>query len=75
MLILGIAGKRLDLLHLLFGSALAVDGSTLTGMLWVSGLSLIAMTLIYKPLLLDTCLLYTSPSPRDGLLSRMPSSA
>ena len=25
--------------------------------------------------ILDTCLLYTSPSPRDGLLSRMPSSA
>ena len=25
--------------------------------------------------LLTTCLLYTSPSPRDGLLSRMPSSA
>ena len=25
--------------------------------------------------LLITCLLYTSPSPRDGLLSRMPSSA
>ena len=24
---------------------------------------------------LDLCLLYTSPSPRDGLLSRMPSSA
>ena len=23
----------------------------------------------------DTCLLYTSPSPRDGPLSRMPSSA
>ena len=26
-------------------------------------------------LYLNTCLLYTSPSPRDGLLSRMPSSA
>ena len=26
-------------------------------------------------LALKTCLLYTSPSPRDGLLSRMPSSA
>ena len=26
-------------------------------------------------ILLFTCLLYTSPSPRDGLLSRMPSSA
>ena len=25
--------------------------------------------------LFATCLLYTSPSPRDGLLSRMPSSA
>ena len=24
---------------------------------------------------MNTCLLYTSPSPRDGLLSRMPSSA
>ena len=24
---------------------------------------------------MQTCLLYTSPSPRDGLLSRMPSSA
>ena len=24
---------------------------------------------------LDTCLLYTSPSPRDGRISRMPSSA
>ncbi len=48
------AGKRLDLLHLLFGSALAVDGPTLTGMLWVSGASLVAMALIYRPLLLDT---------------------
>ena len=25
--------------------------------------------------MIRTCLLYTSPSPRDGLLSRMPSSA
>ena len=35
---------------------------------------------LYKGILKDvgvlfTCLLYTSPSPRDGLLSRMPSSA
>ena len=28
-----------------------------------------------KLFFLGTCLLYTSPSPRDGLLSRMPSSA
>ena len=29
----------------------------------------------FPPALCYTCLLYTSPSPRDGLLSRMPSSA
>ena len=28
-----------------------------------------------EQVLRDICLLYTSPSPRDGLLSRMPSSA
>ena len=28
-----------------------------------------------QPVFVDVCLLYTSPSPRDGLLSRMPSSA
>ena len=28
-----------------------------------------------KPAPAEPCLLYTSPSPRDGLLSRMPSSA
>ena len=27
------------------------------------------------PITIGSCLLYTSPSPRDGLLSRMPSSA
>ena len=31
--------------------------------------------LVVYPRCVDTCLLYTSPSPRDGLLSRMPSSA
>ena len=29
----------------------------------------------FTPDLMPSCLLYTSPSPRDGLLSRMPSSA
>ena len=29
----------------------------------------------FNSLLVYICLLYTSPSPRDGLLSRMPSSA
>ena len=34
----------------------------------------IAATSLYRERLYS-CLLYTSPSPRDGLLSRMPSSA
>ena len=29
----------------------------------------------YDGMIINACLLYTSPSPRDGLLSRMPSSA
>src|SRR5665647_697224 len=43
------------------------EGSTLTGVEVQSAR--------YAQGLPSTCLLYTSPSPRDGLLSRMPSSA
>ena len=35
----------------------------------------VVMVFCYATPSSDTCLLYTSPSPRDGLLSRMPSSA
>src|SRR5664279_5718842 len=38
--------------------------------LWIGELRGAAFTVHY-----EVCLLYTSPSPRDGLLSRMPSSA
>ena len=37
---------------------------------WARGLSALELRALAR-----TCLLYTSPSPRDGLLSRMPSSA
>ena len=40
-------------------------------MLWPEALKVEADTLSNE----YVCLLYTSPSPRDGLLSRMPSSA
>ena len=33
------------------------------------------ISIIHPRVLRYACLLYTSPSPRDGLLSRMPSSA
>ena len=41
---------------------------------WLGGMGLIVLAIAVMPLL-GICLLYTSPSPRDGLLSRMPSSA
>lgn len=54
VLLLGLAGRRIDLLHLLFGSALAVDGETLRSMLTVAGTSLALLALIYRPLLWDS---------------------
>ena len=54
VLLLGLAGKRLDLLGLLFGSALAVDRATLQAMLWVALGSLVLLAMIYRALLLDS---------------------
>lgn len=54
VLLLGLAGRKLDLVHLLFGSALAVDGATLNGMLLVASGSLLGLTLIYRALALDS---------------------
>ncbi|WP_409277199.1 metal ABC transporter permease [Pseudomonas defluvii] len=54
VLLLGLAGKRLDLLGLLFGSALAVDQATLHTMVWVATGSLLTFALIYRALLLDS---------------------
>lgn len=54
VLLLGLAGRKLDLLHLLFGSVLAVDPHTLNGMLLVSLASLLTLAFIYRWLLLDS---------------------
>ena len=42
---------------------------------WLNKIPFITKVMIETPYITYTCLLYTSPSPRDGLLSRMPSSA
>ena len=62
------AAVAIQLFSVLLSSWLfSVDAAALGGpLLAVSGVALLT---------LFTCLLYTSPSPRDGLLSRMPSSA
>ena len=41
----------------------------------VIGFALVVLFMIFYYRVFGICLLYTSPSPRDGLLSRMPSSA
>ena len=67
---LGSSSKKFKDLHL--AGAANIGGTvTLSGNVLVSGT--LGADLI--PDADDTCLLYTSPSPRDGLLSRMPSSA
>ena len=39
------------------------------------GVAAVAAARVLVDVMVGNCLLYTSPSPRDGLLSRMPSSA
>ena len=44
--------------------------------LYIAVMALVSYTIRVLPLtLIRNCLLYTSPSPRDGATSRMPSSA
>ena len=50
------------------------SSSTLPWVYILAAVSTVAVGAIYLKLG-NYCLLYTSPSPRDGLLSRMPSSA
>ena len=59
-----------------FGSDLIKDWIKPFGTIFINLLKLIAMPLILASLVKGiSCLLYTSPSPRDGQISRMPSSA
>ena len=82
--VLGVAGAAGDHYSLLvFGLVLSIILMATAANLiskwikeykWIAWAGLLAI-LIVAVELIYTCLLYTSPSPRDGLLSRMPSSA
>ena len=54
------------------GTAATVTGSAQTN---ITSLGTLTALTVDNVAINATCLLYTSPSPRDGLLSRMPSSA
>ena len=65
--------------HIITGSQITIPSNEQINLLSAKQAEAEYQQLIKKPLSLVTtssdCLLYTSPSPRDGLLSRMPSSA
>ena len=74
----GLDSKAVDLLVDAVASAKArgIDVLVVTSGAIAAGLAPLGLKSRPKELeLQQACLLYTSPSPRDGLLSRMPSSA
>ena len=61
--------------HALDGVDIKINKGEFFGLLGPNGAGKTTTINILTGLVFRDCLLYTSPSPRDGLLSRMPSSA
>jgi zinc/manganese transport system permease protein len=53
VLIVSMRGNHLDLLHVLFGSALALDGAALMLLAGIAAITLITLRLLYRPLVLE----------------------
>ena len=53
VVLLSLKGSNLDLLHVLFGSVLALDDATLILLVSASSLSLMVLALIFRPLVLE----------------------
>ena len=53
VIIVSLRGGNIDLLHFLFGSVLALDDATLTLIAAISSLTLVALALIWRPLVLE----------------------
>ena len=52
--IVSMRGSSLDLLHVLFGNVLALDDATLILLAAISSITLLALALLYRPLVLET---------------------
>lgn len=53
VLLVSLKGSSVDLMHLLFGSVLAIDDATLLMVAGVASLSLLALAVVYRPLLVE----------------------
>ena len=53
MLLISLRGSNVDLLHVLFGSVLALDDPTLLLTASIATVSLLALALIYRPLIVE----------------------
>lgn len=53
VLLISKSGNQVDLMHILFGSVLAVDTASLVLMGLVASVSLIGLAVIYRPLVLE----------------------
>jgi zinc/manganese transport system permease protein len=53
VLIISLRGSQIDLLHVLFGSALALDAAALSLLSGIAVLTLLVLRLIYRPLVLE----------------------
>lgn len=53
VLLVSLGGRNLDLLHVLFGSVLALDDASLTLITAIASLTMIALTLMIRPLVLE----------------------
>jgi zinc/manganese transport system permease protein len=52
--IVSVRGSNVDLLHVLFGSVLALDDATMLLLASIASLTLIGLAVIYRPLVMDT---------------------
>jgi zinc/manganese transport system permease protein len=52
--IVSLRGSNIDLLHVLFGSVLALDNSALILLAGIASLTLLSLAVIYRPLVLET---------------------
>jgi zinc/manganese transport system permease protein len=53
VLIVSVRGNSVDLLHVLFGTVLALDDAALTLLGGIAGVTLVSLTLLYRPLVLE----------------------